>query len=118
MAYLFADENFPYPAVEQLRVFGHVVITLDEIRKANLALPDAEVLKLAVQHDSALLTLNRWDFIQLHKKSHAHKGIIVCKFEPKFDFQGLAEQIDLAIGDKTDLSGQLIRVGRPQATRS
>lgn len=58
MAHLFADENFPLPVIERLQELGHVVLTLQEVGKANLALPDREVLALATDRGCALLTLN------------------------------------------------------------
>ncbi len=71
MANLFADENFPLPVVERLQELGHVVVTLQDTGKANLALPDAEGLSIASEH-GALLTLNRRHFIRLHNDSEGH----------------------------------------------
>ena len=110
MASFFSDENFPLPAVEHLRERGHVVITIQETGKADLALPDRLVLALAIEHDSALLTLNRRHFIRLHREGLKHKGIVVCTFDP--DFIALAERIDLAVADLSTLDGQLIRIIR------
>lgn len=110
MAYLFADENFPLPVVARLRELGHVVITMQETGKAGLALADAAVLALAVEHGSALLTLNRRHFIGFHSGGAAHQGIIVCTTDP--DFKGLAERIDATIKDQTKLDGELIRIQR------
>jgi hypothetical protein len=39
-------------------------------------------------------------------------GIIVCTFDP--DFAGQAQRIYAAIEQQSSLSGQLIRVNRPQ----
>jgi len=47
MSRLYSNENFPLPAVEQLRALGHDVLTVQETGKADQALPDNEVLKFA-----------------------------------------------------------------------
>lgn len=44
MARLYADENFPQPAVERLRALGHDVLTLQNVGKAQQKLPDDVVL--------------------------------------------------------------------------
>jgi putative acetyltransferase len=44
LARLYADENFPLPAVEGLRRLGHDVLTSREAALAGLAIPDEEVL--------------------------------------------------------------------------
>lgn len=44
MARLYADEQFPYEVVENLRDLGHDVLTVQEAGKANLKIPDDEVL--------------------------------------------------------------------------
>jgi hypothetical protein len=112
VAYLFSDENFPQPVVERLQELGHVVMTLQETGKGNLSLSDPEVLALASEHQSILLTMNRRHFIQLHKEGLAHKGIFVCTHDP--NFEGLAERIDSALGDRTNFDSELIRINRPQ----
>ena len=48
MARLYANENFPLPAVEALRTFGHDILTTYESGRAGVALPDEEVLAFAV----------------------------------------------------------------------
>ena len=44
MARLYADENFPQPAVERLRELGHDVLTVQDAGKAQQKLPDEAVL--------------------------------------------------------------------------
>jgi hypothetical protein len=44
MARLYADENFPQPAVERLRELGHDVQTVQDAGKAQQKLPDEAVL--------------------------------------------------------------------------
>ena len=62
MARLFADENFPMPAVVVLRQLGHDGQTLLQASLAGLAIPDDEVLTLSTLLNRCLLTLNRKDF--------------------------------------------------------
>lgn len=110
MVYFFADENFPLPVVEHLQELGHAVMTLQDAGKANISLSDSEVLTLAVEHQSILLTMNRRHFIQLHKEGGFHKGIVVCTFDP--NFQALAERIDAALTTPNTYDSELIRINR------
>jgi Domain of unknown function (DUF5615) len=48
MVRLYANENFPLPAVEALRRFGHDVLTTAHSARAGQAIPDAEVLAFAI----------------------------------------------------------------------
>ena len=57
MAALYIDENFPFPATEELRRLGHDVVTIQESGHAGLALPDEEVLRVATRERRAVVTL-------------------------------------------------------------
>lgn len=111
MARLFADENFLGPAVDDLRGYGHDVLTIQQIGRASEAVPDEEVLATAVADGRTVLTLNRRHFLRLHTRSPGHAGIIVCKSDT--DFPALAARIHLAILSSGDLPGRLLRVNRP-----
>ncbi len=111
MARLYSNENFPLPVVEELRTLGHDVLTVQEAGKADLALPDRDVLVFATRENRAVLTLNRRHFIRLHGEQSQHGGIIVCTFDP--DFGAQARRIHEAIAGKTSLAGLLLRVNRP-----
>ena len=82
MARLYADENFPLPAVIALRACGHDVLTAQDAGNADQAIPDNEVLAFATREGRAILTLNRLHFLRLHQISPAHAGIIACTFDP------------------------------------
>lgn len=110
MARLYSNENFPLPVVEQLRVLGHDVLTIQETGRADQALADDKVLAFATESNRAVLTLNRRHFIILHRANSAHAGIVVCKFDA--DFAGQAQRIHVAIGQLDSLAGQLVRVNR------
>jgi hypothetical protein len=113
VARLYSNENFPLPVVQELRTFGHDVVTIQERAKANEAVADQDVLSLAILEDRAVLTLNRKDFIRLHSLRPDHCGIIVCTIDA--DFPGQARRIHSAIAATPDLHGQLVRVNRPSS---
>jgi predicted nuclease of predicted toxin-antitoxin system len=112
MARLYSNENFPRQIVLALRARGHDVLTILEAGLANQEIPDAEVLAYASREGRAVLTLNRRDFIRLHRQRPDHAGIIVCAQDPDVDAQ--AERIHAAIAAAGELAGQLIRVNLPQ----
>lgn len=112
MALLYSNENFPKPVVEELRRLGNDVLTVLEVGKSDQALSDAEVLAFATSLGRAVVTLNRKHFIRLHHVQPSHAGIVVCTFDP--DFLGQAERIHALLELHLQLSGQLLRVNRPQ----
>jgi hypothetical protein len=112
VARLYSNENFPAPVVEGLRLLGHDVVSILERGRAEEGVPDAEVLALATTEDRAVLTINRRDFIRLHKQSSQHAGIIACTADT--DFSSQAQRIHAAIQAAGDLHGQLVRVNRPR----
>jgi predicted nuclease of predicted toxin-antitoxin system len=111
VANLYSNENFPLPAVEELRRLGHDVLTLYETGRAGQAMPDVEVLAFARDEGRILITLNRKHFIRLHNQDNQHPGIIVCTFDP--DFVALANRIHAGLEVQPQMAGQLIRVNRP-----
>jgi hypothetical protein len=115
MTRLYADENFPFPVVEELRRLGHDVLTLQETGYAGQAVPDEIVLEYANREGRALLTVNRKHFIHLHKASSNHAGIGGCSFDPYFIEQ--AHRIHQALESYGgDLTGQRLRINRPQTS--
>ena len=110
MAVLYANENFPFPVVEELRRLGHDVLTVGTAGLANQAVPDEQILAFAVHEGRAVLTLNRKHFIRLHTERPDHAGIVVCTFDP--DFDGQAQRIHAAALSGPPLNGRLVRVNR------
>jgi predicted nuclease of predicted toxin-antitoxin system len=110
MASFYADEQFPKATTIVLRSLGHDVLTVQEAGNANQKIPDEDVLAFATDRDRAVLTLNRYDFIRLHKQSSAHAGIIICS--ENTNFERLAEKIHAAVSPLISLNEQLIRVYR------
>jgi len=111
MAQFYANENLPFPVVEELRRLGHDVLTIREAGYAEQATTDEAVLAFARSQARTLLTLNRRHFVRLHSLNRAHSGIIVCSFDP--DFSGQARRIHETVASAGSLSGQLLRVNRP-----
>lgn len=110
MARLYANENFPLPAVEALRQMGHDVQTTGEAGQAGVAVSDEQVLTYAITEERAVLMLNRRHFIRLHFEKPRHTGIIVCTFNP--DFIELARRINEGLAGAPLLAGKLLRVSR------
>ena len=111
MTCLYADEQFPRSVSELLRTMGHDVLTVQEAGNANLGIPDEDVLASAIVDNRAVVTLNRQDFIRLHRANSEHFGIIVCTNDT--DRPRMATRIDEAIAAQESLEGKLIRVVRP-----
>jgi uncharacterized protein with PIN domain len=113
MARIYANENFPRRVVEELRLLGHDLLTSFEAGQANQQVPDEQVLAFATEQQRLVLTLNRLDFIRLHRDTQAaHSGIIVCTRDDA-DPAAFARRIHAAITSAPDPAGQLIRVVRP-----
>lgn len=111
MARLYANENFPLPAIEELRRLGHDVLTTHESGRSNVAMPDEDVLRFAIAEKRVLLTLNRRHFIRLHGEIPDHTRIVVCLVDA--DFIGQARRIDAALSNAPSPARVLLRVSRP-----
>lgn len=111
MAKLYANENFPFPAAEELHRLGHDVITVQESGLAGQSVPDDAVLRFAADQGRILITLNRRHFVKLHEQNPGHPGIIACTTD--IDFIRLASQIDVVLEDHFPLAGRLVGVSRP-----
>jgi len=110
MALLYADEHFPKQVVILLRNWGHNILTVQEAGQSNLKIPDEEVLAFATRENRAVITLNRIDFIKLHRKKTAHAGIIICRDDPIRE--RMAQRINQVLASFDTVKGQLIRVNR------
>jgi hypothetical protein len=110
MARLYANENFPVEVVERLRALGHDVLTTHEVGRSNQSIEDDAVLRFAIESSRCVITINRKDFMRLHRLVMNHAGIIVCT--QNRDYAAFADRIDEAILQSGELAGQLIRVMR------
>jgi predicted nuclease of predicted toxin-antitoxin system len=113
---LYADEQFPRPAVDRLIAKGFDVLTVQEAGKANQKISDPEVLAFAINQGRAVITQNRRDFISLHNQSQAHAGIVVCT--KNLDWDSFADEIERALSGRTSITGELIRISRPPSQNS
>lgn len=115
MALLYTNENFPQPAVEELRRLGHDVLTTHDAGRSNGSISDDEVVRFAHETGRVVVTLNRRDFIRIHKGGATHSGIVVCTVDA--DFIALAKRVDAAIADQ-ELVGELVRIDRGNSRAS
>ena len=80
----YSNENFPQIMVELLREKGYDILTSKEAGQANQAISDPLVLEFGIRSNRIIITLNRDDFIHLHRQKQQHCGIIICKMELEF----------------------------------
>ncbi len=111
MAKLYADENFAFPVVLEMRNLGHDVLTAQEAGQAGKGIVDEDVLAFAISQTRAVLTFNRKHFIRLHGRIFPHDGILVCTKDD--DVLALANRIHQALGQCPNLQNQLLRINKP-----
>jgi Domain of unknown function (DUF5615) len=109
VALLYADEDFDYPIVVELRKLGYDVTRVQETGQRGALDPD--VLAYAISQGRAVMTHNRRHYIRLHRQIRPHRGIIVCTRDR--DYPALAARIHQAITNCPNLDNQLLRVTRP-----
>ena len=97
MAQLYADEDFPYPTVEILRLLGHDVLTAQEDGLRHT--PDPIILARAHALGRSVLTYNRRDYEREHLRGAAHSGIVGCSQDN--NFPALASRIHAALAGRT-----------------
>ncbi|MBW4563994.1 MAG: DUF5615 family PIN-like protein [Mojavia pulchra JT2-VF2] len=109
MTKFYANENFPLDLVQELRQLGYDVLTSYEAGQANQSISDEEVLNFAHEQERVVITLNREDFISLHKQGQQHSGIIICKEDR--DYKKQSEIIsEFIIQNTQPLRCRLIRI--------
>ena len=111
MARLLADEDFDLRVVHEIRRLEHDVITVQEIGLGNCGLRDFDVPLKARRSYRIHITFNRRDFIDHHKQSNDHFGIIVATRDS--NFANLSARIHKALVENSLMSGLLIRIKRP-----
>jgi len=110
MARLYTNENFPLPAVEELRRLGHDVLTIHDTGKGGQAVSDEEVFGFAQAETRVLVTRNRRHFVRIHETHSEHAGVIVCSFDR--DFVALAQRIHARLSVEPNVANKLIRINR------
>jgi hypothetical protein len=105
---LYADEDFPFPAVEELRRLGHDVETAQEDGRSGA--PDPDVLARAGALGRAVLTYNRRHYERLHRRGAGHSGILSASQDP--DHLALAARVHAALSGLSP-GRWCLRVNRP-----
>jgi hypothetical protein len=105
---LYADEDFFFPVVEELRRLGHEVLTAQE--NGRKGKPDPDILARAHALSRAVLTHNRRHFARLHRQGLAHSGILSATQD--HDHVALAIRINAALSGMS-LGRWHLRVNRP-----
>lgn len=109
MTSFYSNENLPLDLVKELRQLSYDVLTSYEAEQANRSIDDLNVLRFAHEKNRVLITLNREDFISLHRQGIEHSGILICKEDR--DYRGQAATIDQFLSQKKpSLKSRLIRI--------
>lgn len=78
----FLDEDISYRVAEGLRRLGIDAISVHELGRANLRVPDQDHLAYAAGEGRVLVTYNRADFQALdnswREQARTHAGIVWC----------------------------------------
>lgn len=115
MAALYADENFSFRVVDELRAGGHDVLTARDDGRANLRIPDPVVLARATELGRAVITFDRTDYVALHRHDPAHAGIVAVSRDD--DVPAVSARILAALAGEADLTGRLVTVDLPSRPR-
>ncbi|MEH2135035.1 MAG: DUF5615 family PIN-like protein [Nostoc sp.] len=113
---LYSNDNFPIDMVLELRQYGYDILTSQEAGQANQGIPDEDVLTFATQNQRVVITLNREDFIALHRSAIYHQGIIICKTDR--DYAGQIHALYAYLQQTEDLKNRLIRVKKQNQPKS
>lgn len=105
---LYADEDFPHPAVAELRLLGHDVLTAQDDGRRQT--PDPVLLARAHTLGRVIITYNRRHYERLHRQGADHSGIVSATKHD--DFPALASRIHAALAGLTP-ARWCIRVNRP-----
>ena len=105
---LYADENFDFPVVEELRRLGHDVVTAQE--DGLTSSPDPVILARAHILGRVVLTHNRRHFERLVRLGADYSGLLSATQDG--DFPAPAARIHAMLAGRT-LGRWCIRVNRP-----
>jgi predicted nuclease of predicted toxin-antitoxin system len=106
---LYADEDFPFGVVEELRRLGNDVLTAQE--DGHQSKPDPDILARAHSLGRAVVTHNRRHFERLHRQGMPHSGILSATQDPK-NAIALAGRVHATLAGRSP-GRWCIRVNRP-----
>lgn len=112
----YSNENFPFDLVVELRQLGYNVLTSYEAGQANQGIPDDVVLSFARQQNRIVITLNRDDFLRLHRSGIEHLGIVICKDDR--DYYGQAQTLHNYLQSQRNFTNRLLRVKKQNQPKS
>ena len=76
------------------------------------SVPDDAVFVYAIAEQRIIITVNRKDFVRLHRENPEHFGIIVCTENPNIEV--FAQCIDKILTENQgNCAGKLLRVYKP-----
>jgi hypothetical protein len=107
---LYADEDFPWPAIEELRRLGHDVLTAQDDGRRQT--PDPLILARAHALGRVVVTCNRWDYERLDRQGADHSGIVSTTQDN--DHLALAARVNAVLVGCTP-GRWCVRVNRPQS---
>jgi predicted nuclease of predicted toxin-antitoxin system len=113
MIKLYANEQFPFDAVIELRKLGYDVLTTHDVSKSGKGIADIEVLSFAISLERAVITFDK-DFFKLHRNNPNHCGIILCT--ENRNYLQLAQIIHTKLSQISQIEKQLVRITKPQQT--
>lgn len=103
-----ADENFPLPVIERMRMPGHDVLWA---RTDYPGVSDSVLLDLAETDRRILLTLDK-DFRQIalqRREPLLHSGVILFRVHPAIP-ENMMLLVDAALSSATDWAGRITTV--------
>ena len=118
MIRFYSNENFHKDFVEYLRKLGNDVITSFESGNANKNISDEDVMKFAIAENRAVITMNRQDFLTLHKTLQNHEGIVICKEDIDDAGQAQALQDYLSKNGINKLTNRCLQVKKKNQPKS
>ena len=117
MIRFYSNENLSLDLVTALRRLGYDVLTSYEARQANQGIPDKAVLHYATTIARCIVTFDRGDFLALHRASHDHFGIVVCREER--DYLAQVQVLhDYLQNEGQDLRNRLLRLQKQNQPES
>jgi hypothetical protein len=108
MAKLIARDDFPLPVIEELRRFGHDVVTVPSGALRSAPLDPAAPLRSPDARRRIWLSLDPDQSASAHRAAPGHSGIVSVK--PGKNYAGLAQRIHDALKAHARISRQLILV--------